>query len=406
MPKSRGRRPRHTHASGARPRASRGLGPSRFSVEERAWAARNLQIIQRLDATEARGDVAAALVLLNEDVARRPASELFWRPDRVRHLMQLALFEPVLSAWVYSRWILEQAVRWLDTSRRERERRAFDRTVRIIGGLEWYGHDDVDASVKLRDHDWAYRQLMLYEYGALQHFLDKVAATSLIAKSDQVRDWSRASMGGYRLHGRPARALLWKDLETGQLVEVPDVGSASLVEVGEHVIGRLVPTISGPMFESAPLVVPADVALDVSHDPYGWMSALEQGCRRAAASLETISTYCTEFPLLCDVPPTLQHLVAHQVARADGDARSGAWGDDGVAGCVAVIRAALGDGFHVEGFPEPWSIVGAMLLDPSVFEACADAPADPAALHRLAERLVTPAADVCRVLAARPDAVA
>ena len=100
MPKSRGRRPRHTHASGARPRASSGLGPSKFSVEERAWAARNLQIIQRLDATEARGDIAAAIVLLNEDVDRRPASEPFWRPDRVRHLMQLALFEPVLPAWV------------------------------------------------------------------------------------------------------------------------------------------------------------------------------------------------------------------------------------------------------------------------------------------------------------------
>lgn len=352
MPKSRGRQ-RKTSRPTRR-------GRTQVSAEDRARAAANLPIVQRVDTTESRGDVHAALWLLEEDLGRRPDSEVFWRSDRVKHLMQLAAYQSVLPSWAYSRWILEQAVRWMDASQRGRVSRAYDQTVRIAGGPERYsGVDDIDSSCKLMDHDWVYRQLVLYEYGGLQHFLDKVASRSLIARADRIRGWARTPMGAYRLVGQSARAVTWWDLANERETETLNIGSASLVAVGEHVIGRLVTTEVGPLFESVPIVVPPDVAAQVAADPHDWMAALECGCHRDTTPEETISTQVTEFPLLSDVPPALEHVLIDQVVCPD-EAEALRWSaDDLKAAQVAVVSAALEDSLDVGGAFEPWPVVGA-----------------------------------------------
>src|SRR4051794_17713095 len=101
MPKSRGRQRKQRRST---PRGGR----TRVSAEDRARAAVDIPIIGRVDAAEARGDVRAALQLMEEDFRRRPKSEMFWSPERVGNLMQLVVLESVLPAWAYSRWILQQ----------------------------------------------------------------------------------------------------------------------------------------------------------------------------------------------------------------------------------------------------------------------------------------------------------
>ena len=363
----------------------------------------DLPIIGRVDAAEARGDVRAALQLMEEDLRRRPESEVFWSPERVGNLMQLAVLESVLPAWAYSRWILQQAVRWMDASQRGRFGRAYDRAVQIAGGPERYlGVDERDSICKLMDHDWVYRQLVLYEYGGLQHFLDKVASRSLIARADRIRGWARTPMGAYRLVGQSARTVTWWDLVNEREIETVNIGSASLVIVEEHVIGRLVPTELGPMFESVPIVVPTDVAAQVAADPHEWMSALERGCHRDSTPEETISTQIFEFSLLSDVSPALTHVLVDRVARPDATEVSPGSKEDLIGGWVAVVREALEDRLDVvaDDFM-PWPVVGAILLKPSVIAALVREPGlgDAAAFQALAEKLVLPAVEVCRALA-------
>ena len=85
---------------------------------------------------EAAGDCHRALVLIEADVMSRPVTEAFWHPERVLRLIQLAAYGSVLPGWATSRWVLAQAVRWMDASQRRRFSQAFDRTVHIAGGPE------------------------------------------------------------------------------------------------------------------------------------------------------------------------------------------------------------------------------------------------------------------------------
>ena len=266
---------------------------------------------------------------------------MFWSPERVGNLMHLAVLESVLPAWAYSRWILQQAVRWMDASQRGRFGRAYDSAVQIAGGPERYlGVDERDSICKLMDHDWVYRQLVLYEYGGLQHFLDRVASRSLIARADSIRGWASTPMGAYRMVSQSARPVTWWDLVNEREIETINIGCASLVIVDEHVLGRLVPTELGPMFESVPNVVPTDVAAQVALTAE-WMSALERGCHRESTPEETISTQIFEFSLLSDVSSALTHVLGDRVARPNATEVSAGSMEDLIGGWVAVVRGAL-----------------------------------------------------------------
>jgi hypothetical protein len=80
-------------------------------------------------------------------------------------------------------------------------------------------------------------------------------------------------MTALRLLDRSSRVITWERLDEGDEVEVPNIGSA-LVLPGEHALGRLVPTGTGPMLEAAPLVVPREAAEEVAIDPTSWWRVL------------------------------------------------------------------------------------------------------------------------------------
>ena len=80
----------------------------------------------------------------------------------------------------------------------------------------------------------------------------------LLARADQVEAWPRATMGGFEfIEATPSCDLVARPGQSRELLATPNIGSAVLFLPGDRVIGRLVPTEGGRMFESRPLGVPA-----------------------------------------------------------------------------------------------------------------------------------------------------
>ena len=84
--------------------------------------------------------------------------------------------------------------------------RAFHVVAGFRGGLEDVPRPDgEDPRIKVMDHDWVFRQCLLYEFGALASYLGRAPA-DLIASSDQIDEWAAAPMGDY-----PVRPLTRRD---------------------------------------------------------------------------------------------------------------------------------------------------------------------------------------------------
>lgn len=372
----------------------------------------DLPLLQATDAAETRGDAWAALELIQRDLAQRNG-EVFWRPERLHRLAQMVAFGPSLPRWATSRWLLAQAAQHLDTRTRTRFHRAIEIAVDARGGPETLvGVDAVDSRAKVMDHDWVFRQVWLYELGALGHFVTHIASPDLLAGADRIHDWSRTPMGGFRLVGETACTLTLVDLATGNEVTALNIGSATLLEVGDCAIGRLVPIEGGAMFESAPLYVPDEVAQQVAQDPAEWVAAVAAGCRAAREEGGTgLITTMPEFGLPTDVPHLLQIRLAVEAAWARGEelAPQDLTPDRVRSLEVELVRAALHDRMPETDWEEKqWPMVAATLLEPRVFLVLVEglAPADGPRLLGLAERLAGPAGSVCRTLAHEVEAAA
>lgn len=363
-----------------------------------------LPMLRATHQTEASGDAMATLEVIEKDLARGEGGKDFWRPERVTRLIQLVVLGSVLPRWATSRWILEQAAQSMDPDSRTRGRKALEIAIKTQGGVQQpAGVEDAEACVKLIDHDWVFRQVLLYELGALQDFLARLASPGLRAGADSIDDWARTPMGGYRFVSESSRSLVWRELATGGEVTSLNLGGASMLEPGECGIGRLVPIDEGAMFESVPLFVPDDVAQEVADDPRDWVATVAAACHRSAPAHQQITTRRHDFRLLTDVPKAVQQVNAHKVWERSTSSRS----DDGHAADpkamqVGFVRAALdGELSGTDDFwGSPWPSVAASLLNPSVFLAVATelVSADAPKLARMALLLPSPADEVCRRL--------
>lgn len=371
-----------------------------------------LPLLEATDAAEARGDAWGALQLIQRDLARRNGAA-FWRPERLHRLAQLVAFEPSLPRWATSRWLLAQAAQHLDPRTRTRFHRAIEIAVDARGGPETLvGVDAVDARAKVMDHDWVFRQVWLHELGALEHFVNRVASPDLLAGADRIHDWIRTPMGGFRLVGEAPHSLSLMDLATGDEVTALNIGSATLLEVGDCAIGRRVPIEGGAMFESAPLHVPDGVAHRVAGDPADWVAAVAAGCREGREQRgPALITTMPEFGMLTDVPHLLQIRLAVEAAWARGEELTPQdLTPDRVTSLeVGLVRAALDDRLPETDWEEKqWPMVAATLLEPRVFLDLVDglAPVDGPRLLGLADRLAGPAGPLCRTLAHEIEAAA
>lgn len=388
-----------------------------------------LRAVLRADAAEARGDAGAAL----SEVLARPAAPdggLLWRPWRVRRLSQLVAFEGRLPRWAVSRWVLDQAAQHLDPggADHDRLRRALDLAVgtgaehSLMSGL-----GEEERQCRIMDRDWVFRQVLLHELGGLQVFLRDRATPDLLSGADDLELWARAPMRACRFLSSTSRTVEWVDLSTGELLELDNIGSAALLVPGDHVLGRVVPTEGGQLFECVPLRVPRSVAVAVADDPGSWLQAL----RDEAARDEPVITGGQQFGLLHDVHPLAWPAVLAEVGGLAGGLRDGLMGapvpspgrpvrDDLAAPDLAGVVLTLA---RLAGAPDPpafldearrdedvdgWACVGAALLEPAVLGEVTRGlrPDDVAVFSALADGLPEPARGVCLDIAALLEAAA
>ena len=359
-----------------------------------------LDTIFAVDEAERRGDAGEAMRLMRARLVG-PDGEAFWRPARISRLSQVVMLGPTLPRWAVSRWIVAQAHDALGAPGDRLRRRCLELAIEVRGGtdgLSAWGEDD--ARCKIVDHDWVYRQLYLYELGGLARFVRSRATADLLVGADHIHDWARAPMAALRLVARAPDLITWERLDTGERLDLANIGSAAVVIPGEHAIGRLVPIESGCMLEGAPLVVPRAAAERVATDPSSWLDAVR-------ASRSDIQTGGFDDGLAHDVRdliwqlvlrdpddeiPTEAEIGAHLARRTLAFART----------CVDERYAAQPDDV------DPWSCLRAALLSLSVvarLPAVAE-PDDAPVLDRLADLLAAPVDRVCRDLARQVRAAA
>ena len=363
----------------------------------------SLPLLRATDDAEARGDAMGALEIIERHLDDGRADD-FWRPARLTRLSQLSVFRSVLPRWATSRWILDQAAQCLDDRGRHRARRAMEIAVATRGGASTLvGHDRADALAKVIDHDWVYRQVLLYDLGALEGFLARTATPDLVAGADRIREWARTPLSAFRLVTETPRTLAWRELATGREVTAINIGSNSLVLPDECAIGRLVPIEEGgAMFETVPLYVPDDVALRVAEQPAEWLAAVADGCRPDRPPQDRMSTRGHHFRLLTDVPLVIQHRNVRAVLEAFGRLSEEEIDADPIAAQTAFVRVALENELEAdEGWASPWPSVGAALMSPAVFHEVGEGLSrdDAPGLDRLAGLLASPADEVCRLFA-------
>ena len=338
-----------------------------------------------------------------EQLPLGPDGELFWRPWRVRHLMQLADLGPDLPRWAVSRWVLSQSLQNLDRSRRDSLTRAMTAAVDLAGGLDKLpGTDDDDKQTRVIDHDWVFRQLLLHEEGALDHFLRRVATPDLLAGACHLEEWAAAPMGGYRYLSRTPATLTWEVLGSDEPLVVPNIGSAAVLAPGEYAIGRTAPTDEGTMFQSVPLRVPEEVARQTARDPATWLDALTEA---AAKDPDGVLTGPFEDSLLTDVPGALWQVAllaaaAEPIPQAEGAPE--VWPAFLADATLRLARLALTDpSFAPADSLDPWPCLGAAVLDPSVAWGLTGGVVTPdrGLLRDLAAVLAEPAATACRRIA-------
>jgi hypothetical protein len=244
-----------------------------------------LEDIEHMDAhvdAAARGDAREAL----HEFVQTLQVEGSLTPHQLSELVKLGDDAP---GWMYSRWCVQQAYRWmLHTC----DRRTEDAVRQLMAesyfaDVEQVADDPAmfkELGTRIAATDRLCEQLATFDYGGLADFLDARAGAGLVDRCDQVREWAEARMGGFVLERPAGPALRVRDLSLGAPLDVLNIGALTDRGSGTPVIGRVVPidTAPGLMFESRPVSVDLQTAEDVAAasthaDPAFWITAIGDG---------------------------------------------------------------------------------------------------------------------------------
>ena len=247
-------------------------------VADRMTAA-HFDLVRQSLAAERSGDAARALELH----ASVPALNL-----RSRHhviLTQLASLGDELPDWVWARWIAYQAARCEDpdTETGTIQRLALTYVIETfhddqLADCHADGGDPIKVVSRVLGESWLFHQVLLHELGGLERFAAELATGRLAEHSALARSWAGASLGGYLLGpSLPGGRLRVEDLAADTWTEVLDLGARANAGAGRWVLGRLVPSGVGglPMFDTAPIGVPEEVARDIAAAPQPWARLTE-----------------------------------------------------------------------------------------------------------------------------------
>jgi hypothetical protein len=317
----------------------------------------------------------------------------------VQYLSQFAMLGPVLPRWAFSRWLAAQAMQWLDAGSRSSMLTALQTAIEVRGEATVAGHDAADARARLIDHDWVFRQLVLYELGTLDRFCRKRAGSRLLVAADDMPAWSRARIDAYHLVTRGSATLTWLRDRDGELLSTPNTGCAAGLRPGDAVLGRLAPIEGGSIFESAPLPVSDAVARRVAEEPAAWLDAVRDWDEYA--DVVPLDRPTEHDGLLVELPPVIwQNVVCDQpdtyALRPTSPSE--------------LARSAVDFGrFLLEEFEAPdfrhldtWACLAAALVEPAVLRVLSESTTtgDREVFAGLADTLAEPASTICRHLIA------
>lgn len=338
---------------------------------------------------EATGDV-------DEAIRHFRTSPLAASAPHMRYLQEVRDLGDDAPGWVWSRWILQQAHRWLFLNQDERLRDAgmiaLATTYADIDQLLPRGREPGTFVVEVMAMDWLCRQLALYEFGGLADYVDAMVKPPLLKRADQIMAWSTAPMNGFRVEGVAGGAATLTDLADGARRQVLNIGWLA-ESTGMCVVGRLVPTRSEPgwIFDSRPREVSDEVAEAVSRGagkkPVVWAQALGDAVLTGELDWPLDTLACLH-PLSSDLLPYTWSAPADELAEAAYDV------------CVSSLEAAA---FGEESAAKAAPYVGAVLVNRRVFDAARDrliGAEHRAGWEALARNTHEPVRGRCRELAA------
>lgn len=441
MPTSRTRRNRnHSNADRKRERARKARAERASSAGDSQVEAHLHQFTEADWATLRESARAAAEGQLDRALELYDAVSAVAGSEPSRGMRQLSELGDDAPPWAWSRWIREQAFRWVSPANEHRHELAVDLALDVayaarVDPERPFGHPPADLVALVKGRDWIVRQVVLYELGGLTDFVVNVAGEDLLARAEPMLQWMGAPMVAYQFVDETPDCTRVLDLETEKAIDVLNIGSLGAVEPGGFVLGRLVPISSEPglMFESQPLEIDERTArqfAELWHRAEEWMP--EEGCAcdpdecdgftcdpieyespkwwdvlRDACDegrVPALFSVHLEYPLLTDVPTYLWQSAEDRrddSQLVDELVRSGmprALADAVQLSVSALALAPSHDPRLTAGGP----IFGAALLEPGVMEALTERftlPQYAAGWLALAELVVEPARNRCLSLA-------
>lgn len=331
---------------------------------------------------------------------------------RLRQIVDLGDDAP---GWVYSRWCVDQAYRWMLVTEDPRT----DDMVRVVLAATHLDHveglfEDETAFTEygtlVAATDWLAEQLCVYTAGGLRDFLDLRAEPSLLARADRVEEWADAPLGVFELQERRDAVLVLRDLVHDRVVEVLNIGGFD-DQPTDTVLGRVVPTSAPPyrMFDLRPVPLDRRTAYDVAE-------AMQEG--GGLAWLDAVSLAREEGRLDRGFSCRGQTLIATDLVleplpdRPDGSETPGRLRelmDDGldeyVANGVMVAEVALIAATVADAAPATLTAhLGSVLIDSRIFAAAlrhCSSPEWEEAWRRLAAAATSPVRERCLEIADR-----
>ncbi len=191
-------------------------------------------------------------------------------------LAQLAGLSEEMTPWMWARWAAYQCTRAEGARHRSGQilREALEYTMQMfypdrLEDAYLEGADPVPLLAQVSGEGWLFHQLCTFEMGGLPEFLDTLAADRLAQEAALAWSWVGALMGGYRLGQTEAGSLRVHDLRAGHEVALLDLGAAVHADADGWLLGRLVPSGTTPalMFDTRPIAIDEQTALDVADDP-------------------------------------------------------------------------------------------------------------------------------------------
>ena len=196
---------------------------------------------------EAAGDLSGALRLLRSGTCVRGGGH----EGRLAEMVRLGDSAP---AWAWARWIVGAAYRWAVVHADPRT----DQAILEVFAATYPDDERLsdELAVSIAAFDELTSDLVTFDLGVLQDYLDVQAGPRLLEHAVGVGEWGAASPSVFRLGGLSGDRLAVTDLVSGEQREVLHTGEAMGTARNEWVLGRVVPDgAGGQVFASRPVTV-------------------------------------------------------------------------------------------------------------------------------------------------------